>query len=391
MPSSVAIVGGGLQGCLAALALAADGHRVAIFERRQQLLQGASRNNEGKIHLGYTYGLDPSTETTRLLLASGVRFYDLLGRLLDRETASLINHRRAIYALHRGSLLSPAAADAHVRNVDRLHRQMLAELALTAPEPLRLWSTSETRDTFGPDIGLAYEVAEDHIDWLALCDEVGTAIAVAPRIAVHTATRVLRIDQTPRPTLIGEYGTEIGGADFVVNCAWEDLARLARASGVTIDGLCLRAKAGFIAGAASLPSSPVTFCFGAYGDIVPLGRDRTYLSWYPACLAGFTASAEDGADWYEGQRAEFDLGTAYRDSARHFASLCPHVTFAETYDRAQIGPILAQGRSDIVDPHSGLHRRTAIGISGQGRLLSINTGKIAAAPTFALALADMLR
>ena len=53
---SVAILGGGLQGCCAALALATRGIRVTLYERNSTLLAGAATANEGKIHLGYHVG-----------------------------------------------------------------------------------------------------------------------------------------------------------------------------------------------------------------------------------------------------------------------------------------------------------------------------------------------
>jgi glycine/D-amino acid oxidase-like deaminating enzyme len=48
----IAVVGGGLTGCLVALELAQHGHAVVIFDKEQQLIQRASFVNEGKVHLG---------------------------------------------------------------------------------------------------------------------------------------------------------------------------------------------------------------------------------------------------------------------------------------------------------------------------------------------------
>src|SRR5207253_2589568 len=59
----VAVLGGGLQGCSTALALAERGVRVTLFDRNSQLLHGAALANEGKIHLGYMYAGDPSLNT----------------------------------------------------------------------------------------------------------------------------------------------------------------------------------------------------------------------------------------------------------------------------------------------------------------------------------------
>jgi glycine/D-amino acid oxidase-like deaminating enzyme len=55
----VGVLGGGLQGCCAALALADRGAQVALFDRNQALVTRAGAANEGKIHLGYMYAGDP--------------------------------------------------------------------------------------------------------------------------------------------------------------------------------------------------------------------------------------------------------------------------------------------------------------------------------------------
>ena len=63
----IAVVGGGLQGCAVALELARRGHAVELFDEQPNLMTGASRNSEGKIHLGYVYAADPSLRTARLM------------------------------------------------------------------------------------------------------------------------------------------------------------------------------------------------------------------------------------------------------------------------------------------------------------------------------------
>ena len=54
----VGVLGGGLQGCTVALALAERGAKVTIFDRNEALLTGVAIANEGKIHLGYMYAGD---------------------------------------------------------------------------------------------------------------------------------------------------------------------------------------------------------------------------------------------------------------------------------------------------------------------------------------------
>jgi glycine/D-amino acid oxidase-like deaminating enzyme len=51
----VAVVGGGIFGATAAIELAADGHRVELFERAGDLLLAASGINQYRLHRGYHY------------------------------------------------------------------------------------------------------------------------------------------------------------------------------------------------------------------------------------------------------------------------------------------------------------------------------------------------
>jgi len=51
----IAVVGAGLYGCVIATALARAGHRVDIFDRQPEILWGASRANQGRVHRGFHY------------------------------------------------------------------------------------------------------------------------------------------------------------------------------------------------------------------------------------------------------------------------------------------------------------------------------------------------
>src|SRR6478609_9219328 len=99
---SVAILGGGLQGCCAALALATRGIRVTLYERNSTLLAGAATANEGKIHLGYTYASDRSLITARTLLRGALSFAPLLKCYLDADVP-LVTSEPFTYVVHRDS------------------------------------------------------------------------------------------------------------------------------------------------------------------------------------------------------------------------------------------------------------------------------------------------
>lgn len=59
----VAVVGGGIFGCTAAVELARTGARVTLYERHPGLLMGATRAHQGRIHRGYHYPRDPRAGT----------------------------------------------------------------------------------------------------------------------------------------------------------------------------------------------------------------------------------------------------------------------------------------------------------------------------------------
>ena len=61
----VGVLGGGLQGCCVALALAERAVKVILFDKNDTLLSRAAVANKGKIHLGYMYAGDPTLSQPR--------------------------------------------------------------------------------------------------------------------------------------------------------------------------------------------------------------------------------------------------------------------------------------------------------------------------------------
>ena len=58
---NIAIIGGGIFGCTAALRLARDGHRVTLLESAADVILGATFTSSGRVHLGYHYPRDSAT------------------------------------------------------------------------------------------------------------------------------------------------------------------------------------------------------------------------------------------------------------------------------------------------------------------------------------------
>ncbi|AXS40727.1 FAD-dependent oxidoreductase [Breoghania sp. L-A4] len=49
------VIGGGIFGCLSAIELSKLGLSVKLLERESSLMQGATLNNQNRLHLGYHY------------------------------------------------------------------------------------------------------------------------------------------------------------------------------------------------------------------------------------------------------------------------------------------------------------------------------------------------
>jgi glycine/D-amino acid oxidase-like deaminating enzyme len=43
MPQKIAVIGAGLTGCLTAMALAERGHKVVLFDKKDEIMSGTSR------------------------------------------------------------------------------------------------------------------------------------------------------------------------------------------------------------------------------------------------------------------------------------------------------------------------------------------------------------
>lgn len=126
---SVAIVGCGIFGAMSALRLAARGASVTVFERQSRPLQGASYNNQNRLHLGFHYPRDD--ETARQSIRGFERFRkefapcilgDFPNAYFVASEGSLVNADQYLAFCRRMGLrhqrIDPARYDPLVQGVD---------------------------------------------------------------------------------------------------------------------------------------------------------------------------------------------------------------------------------------------------------------------------------
>lgn len=398
----IGIVGGGLLGAGAALELALRGHDVELFEREAACLTQASRQNEGKIHLGFVYGQDPSLETARLMARGAYSFAPLLCRWLGMESARLQLSSPFHYLVHRNSLLSGDTLAAFYGRVldilqEEARRPGAAYVDGNPAARCRRLSSREREGLASDDITDAYETSELAVDPEPLAALVRARLADEPRIAVHlqtTATSVTRETGGVRLGLQGPGGARRDVFDHVVNASWDGLLALDRTAGIEPRGpwsfrlkryLRVRSMT-----ASTVPSA--TIVLGAFGDLVRYDSGEMFMSWYPSGCTGLSTAIRHP----EAGRALAPCAARQLRSAIHdaLAALVPALRDLppEALDTASVegNVILALGTSDLDDPCSRLHSRSAVGVRSFGRYHSVDTGKWTTAPLFAYEVAQQV-
>lgn len=395
--ASVAIVGAGVLGCLAALDLAAAGQEVDLFDRQPEPMSEASFFNEGKIHLGFLYAMDPSLATARSMVEGALTFRGIIDQLTGCDVSGLLS-TPFVYGLHRQSLVDADAFAHHLHTCC----EYAAEVADrdggryvdgSRRQHARRMSTSEWSDDF--DTGTfthLFETTERAVNPRAVASAVRAAVHEAPLVDFHGSWPVDSIDRRSGGgfRLIGrDAGAPHHDADVVVNATWSDLLRLDAGQGIEPPpDWSYRYKLGNRIGIEVGPDdiTSITVVLGAFGDLVNFGPEGgVFLSWYPHGRLRMTSETAL-PDW-NGESFAAERYRAYEESREAWSAMSPAFARLDTRE-ADVdyrgGIILASGRTDVHDPASALHSRVEVGIHQVGDYFSVNTGKYTLGPRLAV-------
>jgi glycine/D-amino acid oxidase-like deaminating enzyme len=400
----VAVLGGGLQGCCAALALADRGTEVIVFDKNDALLSRVAVANEGKIHLGYMYAGDPTLATAKTMMTGALSFAPFLERYLDQPAQSFSVSVPASYVVHRDSQRSVDEVCGYIKTVHALvnevaHDRNRVYFGRDLRAALRPWSATEKETEFDPAIALAvFSTPEIAINPSALAQTVRECIAAHPLIEVRCNRTIIRAEEERSGIRVlsdGKDGPSLDSFDHVVNALWDGRLALDETLGFRAGRPWLhRLKYGV---SFRLPPDvrqppSATFVLGPFGEVVTYGNGIIYLTWYPECLQEISTDVTP-PDWAtyppEPLRSCILTGT--------FRALSGIVTSlrnlnVESLPEAGVkgGAITAWGKTDIYDPESELHRRYEIGVISKGRFHSVDPGKLTMVPYFAEVCADRI-
>ena len=399
----VAVLGGGLQGCCIALALAERGARVTLYDRNDALMTQAAVVNEGRMHLGYIYAADASLATARMMIRGGLAFAPFIERHVGLSPDRLAASRPTTYVVHRDSQrpvdeLAGYLAAVHALVRDAAGGRKNAYFGVELAAAPRRWSAAERDKLFDGSLALAaFDTPEIAIDPFILGQAVPERVKATPGIETrlqHTVSAVEDHAAALRVVSEGPEGPARDSYDHVVNALWDGRLRIDGTRGLQPSRPWIhRFKYGVrfrVASGSSLPT--VAIMLGPFGDLVTYGQGIVYLNWYPTCLDGIS-HAVTPPEWPRippaERRAEVVAGTLHamaeiilplRDLD---ATTLPDCT-------VQGGVIVAWGHTDIDDPASELHRRYEIGVTSSGRYHSVDPGKLTMTPYFAGVCADRI-
>lgn len=396
----VCVLGAGLQGVCAALALRAEGRKVCLIDRLPEPMLRASRCNEGKIHLGFVYANDASLRTSRLMLQSALSFAPLLDEWAPGALDwSSLRSRPFTYLILEDSLLDQTALFDHYEKVQACFRELSAEgVNYLGLSPDRLWEPRRTPSFASKKVVAAAYTCEVSLNLERFRSRLLASLKEMPEIRFLPNRQIDEVHRKPNGFSVG--GTDGSNqswrisAESVVNCLWEGRLEIDSQMGFEPSRpwtfrLKYRVLGGLPRELDHLPS--VTMVLGAYGDIVPMGR-ASYFSWYPVCRIGWVSDLRPPHDWDGPCRGRPDAGVCAQIPTQVFQQLdriIPGVRRA-TASSIDAGVVFSWGNTDVDDLESEFHQRYDVGLYKNDGYFSINTGKLTCAPFFARQLARQL-
>ena len=390
----VAVLGAGMLGCCTALELARRGQRVTLVDRADDVMQRASRWNEGKIHLGFLYPADPSRNTAARLIPGALSFTRLVERLTEQSLESLASDDD-VYLVHRRSVVDATAYAAYADSI----AGMIADAARTTggasylrdlrgAQVHRLSATELADATTSDEVVAGFRVPERSVSTVPVADAIAAALRAEPRIEVRTGIHVRSVCRRDDGGLNLAVDGDVDGLsrfDLVVNALWEGRPVVDAAVGIVPPApWSHRLRAAIYAKTKPSAIRSATVCTGPFGDVKQYADGRLYLSWYEA---GLLAQGNDLAP--PPMEAELSAERLARVRSETLAALgrfFPDVARLEHSPESmevRAGWVYAIGQGSLADRTSALHRRDQFFITEDRGYFSVDTGKYSVAPWLA--------
>lgn len=394
MVKRVAVLGAGIMGTSTALFLARHGARVVVVDAAARPMDRASRWNEGKIHLGYLYAGDPSLETARRVLPGGLTFKPLVESLISASIDAVVTAHDDTFLVHRDSVAGVGRTAGYFEAVTRLvatHPDREHYLTPLAAPAIQRLSKTELGTLADPATVVAgFRVPERSVSTTWVADRLTDALRAEPRIELRMGTRVSGVSRDDAGRFhVRTSEDDDDRYDAVVNALWEGRLAVDATMGAPPPQTWshrYRVSA-FVRTDRTIDVPSAVICTGPFGDVKNYDGRHFYLSWYPSGLLVDTPVLEPAPP--------LDLSAADRERLKttvieQLTAVLPRVReIGDHVESCRIegGWVYAAGTGSLADPASTLHRRDRVGVTCDGRYVSVDTGKFSIAPWLARGIA----
>lgn len=403
---TVAVLGAGIMGSSIALDLARSGIDSVLLDAAPAPFAGASRFNEGKIHLGYLYLADPSLGTARKVIPGGLSFRRLLAELLDCPAAALAcTGHDDTYLVHRRSVVDADSAFALAECVHALICQhpdaddYFVPLALARPR--RLLPRELAERSGSPDIVAGFEVPERSVSTQRLAEIFVQALGACPRVEQRMGRRVRavrRVEERGERWLVDTRGADggrevLGPFDAVVNALWEGMPEVDATVGLRRSPTWTHRYRVSVFARTRAPVGwrSAVIAVGPFGDVKNYDGRNLYLSWYDSGLLLESHALRPPPPPLPDAQASARI---IEEKLLRLGRLLPALEgLGAQLEQVELrgGWVYAAGHGALSDPRSRLHRRDDIGLRTRGSYFSVDTGKYSMAPFIAREVAEAVR
>ncbi len=382
-----------MLGVCTALELARRGQGVTLIEGCSDLMQGASRWNEGKIHLGYLYAADTELSTAERLIPGALAFAPLVERHIGRALDDFCTTDDA-FMLHRQSVVDADAFALYAGRVARMASEVAARrgeryLSDLSPGFVRRLSSSELAQiTCSDQVVAGFRMNEVSVSTVPIADLLVAAVRSDPRVQVYVNTWVESIRRGDNGRMEinarGGSGGELGEFDVVVNALWEGRPAVDATLGIMPEAAWSHRFRAAIFGcgdAAEMPSAVLVT--GPFGDVKRYRDGRIYLSWYPV---GLLAEGHELEPPRQDARLSPERNAQIQSEAiAALTAYFPAVAAVAANPSLEVhgGWVYAIGQGSLADRASTLHRRDRFGMTVDRGYISVDTAKYSIAPWLA--------
>jgi len=397
------VLGGGIQGCCIALMLRKHGYEVKIVDKSKDIFDRASLNQQGKIHLGFNWGLDTSLKTGKKLMLDALYFAPyleyLLGKKINWEKFKSINYNALVA---KDSMLSPDELDAYFQKLQTIYGDYMKNEKLTylGKRPKRLFQKTSLPKQVNPNLFQACFATEEAALRTESLKKIIKEKIQSENIPLCLNQYVTGAKRTSNGFIVETHSENKDirqlESDLVVNCLWEGKMALDKIMGIKVGkDSNLRFRYGIIMktppSLQDLPS--FVMMQGPYGDFVNYPQSKeSFFSWYPSSMKGMVIDQNMPPSWEEACAGNITNTLRQSLENENYYHLHQIIPSLKEFEDSTIlgGVIVAKGHHDIHDPNSKLHERSDFPITENDGYFSINTGKFTSAPRNTSLLEKML-